>query len=177
MARQYQLPGVGFINADEDGREYQIPGGGYFNDETVASGGATTIDLTAATFDWTANSVQPKDQKTLTTGTFTFSGQSIQNSLITRLGAAALTFTANAIAVGGQTIIDLTRATFTFTAQALEKIQDTLIDLTSAVFTFSAKPITVSGFTAAVRRGGGMMMMLARRLSGRRYRDKIGKHE
>ncbi len=37
MARQYQLPGVGFINAEEDGREYQIPGGGYFSDETVAA--------------------------------------------------------------------------------------------------------------------------------------------
>lgn len=37
MAAQYQLPGVGYINADEDGSSYQIPGGGYFNDETAAA--------------------------------------------------------------------------------------------------------------------------------------------
>lgn len=43
MSRQYQLPGVGFLNADEDGREYQIPGSIYFNDETAAVGGGFQV--------------------------------------------------------------------------------------------------------------------------------------
>jgi len=140
-------------------------------------GGSTLIDLTASSFRFTGQSIQPKTTVNLSTNSnFLFSSKTIQTSLVSRLSAATFRFTANSIAVGGQTIIDLSRATFNFVGKAINTIQNTAIQLGAASFRFIGNSITVTGAIAAVKRGGGMMMMLARKLT-RRYRDKIGKHE
>jgi len=44
-ARQFQIPGGGYINEEEGGREYQLPGVGYFNDETVAEAPTGVFDI------------------------------------------------------------------------------------------------------------------------------------
>lgn len=38
-AAQYQIPGGGFINEQEDGTEYMLPGVGYFNEPAAPAGG------------------------------------------------------------------------------------------------------------------------------------------
>lgn len=140
-------------------------------------GGSTLIDLTASSFRFTGQSIQPKTTVNLSTNSnFLFSGKTIKTSLVSQLSAATFRFTANSIAVGGQIIIDLSRATFNFVGKAINTIQNTAIQLGAASFRFIGNSITVTGAIAAVKRGGGMMMMLARKLT-RRYRDKIGKHE
>lgn len=144
----------------------------------VTSTGATLIDLTAASFRFTGQSIQPKTTVNLSTNSnFLFSGKTVQTSLVSQLSAATFRFTANSIAVGGQIIIDLSRATFNFVGKAITTIQNTAIQLGAASFRFVGNSITVTGAVAAVKRGGGMMMMLARKFAGRRHQNKLGKHE
>ena len=142
--------------------------------------GSTIINLLTANFTFTGQGIQSKTALTFSVNNnFLFSGKSIQNKLTTLLNATQFRFTPNNLNVSGGNIIDLTRATFAFTGKTINVIQNTLISLTAATFRFIANAITVNipGAVTTNQPAGSMLMMLARRLMGRRYRNKIGKHD
>ncbi len=93
MARQYIVPGRGYVNADGT-KEYIVPGAGYVN---VNEGGGPTYTLTAATgvFTLTGNAAGLRVSRKITagTGSFTLTGNAAGLIAGRKLSAATGSFT------------------------------------------------------------------------------------
>jgi len=126
-----------------------------------AAGGATTIDLTAAAFGFTAAAPQLAFSTALTAAGLTTAAQSVQTRLTTALTAAALNFTANAITLSGALVIALEAAALNLTTNAVQpalalalsaaasnlvanSVQPSVaIRLAAGTLTFTAQAITI----------------------------------
>lgn len=156
------FPGSGERTRDYSGNGYNWTENGVLSDEDpppvswgaapilfpfVAGGGATTIELLAASFGFSPQAIQPRLAMALTTPSFGFTAQVVQPKTTVGLTAAAFNFVAHALTVGSNTLIALTAAAFAFAGQA---IQTALwIHLSTAAFGLIGRALDVTGAMAA----------------------------
>lgn len=75
MARQYQIPGAGYVDADGI-RQYAIPGKGYINVDEGSGGPTYTLTAAAGSFTFTGRAAGLKASRKIAAskGTFTLTG-------------------------------------------------------------------------------------------------------
>jgi hypothetical protein len=108
-------------------------------------GGATIIDLTSASFGFTAYAPQNTLRGSLTAALFTTTPQDTQNRQTITPTAPSLSFTANTIQ--NRLSATLTAATLSFTAQAINVVEGAatfVIDLTAATFAYTAQSVQLA---------------------------------
>ena len=121
---------------------------------TDAAGGATTIDLTTASFGMTTAAMQNMTAVSVTSQSLQFTAQYLQNRLAVAMSSASLALSANSIVNNIQSFLG--SASFNFSGKDITifSIVDTIINLSCATFNMAAHPIdTLGAIMGFIRRG------------------------
>lgn len=153
MARQYIVPGKGYVDADGT-IEYVVPGGGYVNVNEGSSGPTYTLTAASGSFTLTGVAVGLKVSRVMAagSGSFSLTGQNV-NLVYSPISGPTYTLTANVgtftltgIATGLRVArkLPVTTGTFTLTGNAVGL---------AATRKLSAEPgsFTLTGYSVGLR--------------------------